>query len=42
MEISPEFNAKKIEEEIRNHLSPIDLQKLIFESEDKTKKTAFI
>src|SRR5574341_170459 len=42
MEISHEFNAKKIEEEIRNNLSPIDLQKLIFESSDKTKKTAFI
>src|SRR5574342_1304379 len=42
MEISSEFNAKKIEKEIRNHLSPIDLQKLIFESPDKTKKIAFL
>ncbi|MGI0010290.1 MAG: class I tRNA ligase family protein, partial [Nitrosopumilaceae archaeon] len=42
MEISHEFNAKKIEEEIRNHFSPVDLQKLIFESLDKTKKTVFI
>lgn len=42
MEIAHEFNLKKIEEEIRNSLSLVDLQKLIFESTDKTKKTAFI
>ncbi len=42
MEISHEFNAKKIEEEIRNKFSLFDLQKLIFESPNKTKKIAFI
>src|SRR3990172_7153435 len=42
MDIPSEFNAKKIEEEIRNNLSHIDLQKLIFESPNKTKKIAFI
>jgi len=42
MEISHEFNAKQIEEQIRNKFSPIDLQKLIFESPNKNKKIAFI
>jgi len=42
MEISHEFNAKKIEEEIRNKFSSFDLQKLIFESPNKDKKIAFI
>lgn len=42
MEISHEFNAKKIEEEIRNKFSSFDLQKLIFESTNKDKKIAFI
>jgi isoleucyl-tRNA synthetase len=42
MEIAHEFNAKQIEEEIRNRFSSLDLQKLIFESPNKTKKIAFI
>jgi len=42
MEISHEFNAKQIEEQIRNKFSSLDLQKLIFESPNKTKKIAFI
>src|SRR5574342_1379652 len=42
MEISQELNQKKIEEEIKNSISTIDLQKLIFESRNKTKKAAFI
>ena len=42
MEISQEFNAKKIEETVRENLSAIDLQKLIFDSPNKTRKTAFI
>src|SRR6267143_1819066 len=42
MDISHEFNAKKIEEEIRNKFSSFDLQKLIFESQNKNKKIAFI
>ncbi|MBI3639144.1 MAG: isoleucine--tRNA ligase [Thaumarchaeota archaeon] len=42
MEISHEFNAKQIEEQIRNKFSSLDLQKLIFESPNKDKKIAFI
>ncbi|HEV2192952.1 MAG TPA: isoleucine--tRNA ligase [Nitrosopumilaceae archaeon] len=42
MEISHEFNAKQIEEQIRNKFSSLDLQKLIFESLNKNKKIAFI
>src|SRR5207249_4309682 len=42
MEISHEFNAKQIEEQIRNKFSSLDLQKLIFESPNKNKKMAFI
>jgi len=42
MEISHEFNAKKIEEQIRNKFSSLDLQKLIFESPNKSKKITFI
>src|SRR5947209_906173 len=42
MEISHEFNAKQIEEQIRNKFSSLDLQKLIFESPNKNKKIAFI
>ncbi len=42
MEVSQDFDAKKIEAEIKNHLLSIDLEKLIFESSDKTKKILFI
>src|SRR5713101_7304710 len=42
MEISSEFDAKKIEEEVRNKFYSFDLQKLIFESPNKTRKIAFI
>jgi isoleucyl-tRNA synthetase len=42
MEIPQEFNAKKIEEVTRKNLSSVNLQKLIFESPNKTGKTAFI
>lgn len=42
MEIPHEFNAKKIEDKVRNSVSLIDLQKLIFEFPNKTKKMAFI
>jgi isoleucyl-tRNA synthetase len=42
MSLSTDFNPKKIEDEVKNNLSQLDLEKLIFESEDKTKKTAFI
>jgi len=42
MKISHEFNAKQIEEEIRKKFSSFDLQNLIFESPNKTKKIVFI
>src|SRR5574337_1388051 len=42
MQISSEFNPKKIEEEVKHYLSDTDLEKLIFESQNKTKKIAFI
>ncbi len=42
MEILREFSAKQIEEEIRNKFSSLDLQKLIFESPNKTNKIVFI
>jgi len=42
MEISHEFNAKQIEDQIRNKFSSLDLQKLIFEAPNKSKKIAFI
>ncbi|MEX0910506.1 MAG: hypothetical protein WDZ43_00030, partial [Nitrosopumilaceae archaeon] len=41
MELSHDFNAKQIEDQVRNSLSSLDLQKLIFESRDKTKKIVF-
>ncbi|HLA22004.1 MAG TPA: class I tRNA ligase family protein, partial [Nitrosopumilaceae archaeon] len=42
MELSHDFSAKQIEDQVRNSLSSLDLQKLIFESRDKTKKIVFI
>jgi isoleucyl-tRNA synthetase len=42
MMISNEFDPKKIEEEVKRQMSSIDLEKLIFESQNKTKKIAFI
>ena len=42
MQISSEFNPKKVEDEVKQQLSGIDLEKLIFESPNKTKKTVFI
>src|SRR5574340_1845208 len=42
MQISSEFNPKKIEEEVKQQTANIDLEKLIFESANKTKKIAFI
>lgn len=37
-----EFNLKKIEDETRKRLSNTDLEKIIFESTNKTKKIAFV
>ena len=42
MELAHDFNAKQIEDQVRNSLSSLDLQKLIFESANKTKKIVFI
>ncbi|MGH2612920.1 MAG: class I tRNA ligase family protein, partial [Rhabdochlamydiaceae bacterium] len=42
MQISSEFDPKKIEGEVKQQLSGVDLEKLIFESPNKTKKTVFI
>lgn len=42
MELQKEFDSKKIENEVREHLSTIDLEKLIFESEEKDQKIMFI
>ena len=42
MELQKEFDSKKIENEVREHLSNIDLEKLIFESEEKDQKIMFI
>ncbi len=42
MSLSTDFNPKKIEEEVKSSLTGIDLEKLIFESKNKTKRTAFI
>src|SRR5579872_2641974 len=42
MQLSTDFNPKKIEDEVKEQLSGLDLEKLIFESQNKTKKIAFI
>lgn len=42
MQISSEFNPKKIEEVVKKNTSGIDLEKLIFNSPNKTKKIVFI
>ncbi len=42
MQLSTDFDPKKIEAEVKNQLSSLDLEKLIFESQNKTKKIAFI
>ena len=42
MQLDTDFNPKKIEEVVKEQLSGLDLEKLIFESQNKTKKIAFI
>ncbi|MDE1763770.1 MAG: isoleucine--tRNA ligase [Thaumarchaeota archaeon] len=42
MQISSEFDPKKIEEEVKRHTTNSNLEKLIFESPNKTKKIAFV
>jgi len=42
MQLSTDFDPKKIEDEVKSQISELDLEKLIFESQNKTKKIAFI
>jgi isoleucyl-tRNA synthetase len=42
MELTNEFNLKEIEQKTKDHLSKLDLQKLIDESPDKQNKIMFI
>ena len=42
MQLSKEFNSKKIEEEIKGYLSNLDLHKIILESPQKDQKIMFI
>ena len=42
MELSKDFDSKKIEEQVRNYLSDLDLQKMIFESAEKNQEIMFI
>jgi len=41
MQLSTDFNPKKIEDEVKEYLSELDLEKLISESQNKTRKIAF-
>ena len=38
MELDQKFDAKKIELGIKQHLSGLDLEKMIFDSQEKTEK----
>ncbi len=42
MELEKQFDSKKIEKQIKDYLSNIDLEKKIFESSEKNKKIMFI
>ncbi|SMH70986.1 isoleucine--tRNA ligase [Candidatus Nitrosotalea okcheonensis] len=42
MSLSTDFNPKKIEADVKSALAELDLEKLIFESKNKTRKIAFI
>ena len=42
MQLSKEFNSKKIEQEIKNYYSNLDLRKMIFDSSEKSKKIMFV
>src|SRR5690348_5418089 len=42
MQLSTDFNPKKIEDEVKQYLSGLDLEKLISESQNKTRKIAFV
>src|SRR5215467_11070772 len=42
MKLSGEFDPKIIEEQVKKQITSLDLEKLIFESSNKTKRIAFI
>jgi isoleucyl-tRNA synthetase len=42
MQLPIDFDPKKIEDDVKIQLSGLDIEKLIFESQNKTKKIAFI
>ena len=42
MQLSKEFDSKKIEQEIKNYHSNLDLRKMIFDSSEKSKKIMFV
>ena len=42
MDLEKQFDSKKIEKQIKDHPSKIDLEKKIFESSDKNQKIMFI
>ena len=42
MQLAKEFNSKKIEEEVKAYLANLDLQKMIFDSDEKDQKIMFI
>src|SRR4030066_1726726 len=42
MQLEKQFDSKKIEKEIKDYLSNIDLHKMIFESSEKIHKIMFI
>ena len=42
MELSKDFDSKKIEEQVQSYLSDLDLQKMIFESAEKNQEIMFV
>ena len=42
MELEKQFDSKKIEKQIKNYLSDIELEKKIFDSSNKQQKIMFI
>ena len=42
MELSKDFDSKKIEQEMRSYLNSVDLEKMIFESDSKNEEIMFI
>ena len=42
MQLLKEFDSKKIESEIKNYISGLELEKMIFDSSEKAKKIMFV